>query len=347
MKSSQDQRNAIEELYKSGSISKEEYDEMIRIIEPEPTPKPDPNPKPQPTDKKPNNSLKIIGAVVAILIIGYGIKSFIGSRAEGEFAEENETAMSLAQSECDCEVSLLDEYLTDLVNLNNRIENNQLKYKSEARENLDEITNDLNSKKEASITCQDVEKNKEVLLNKYPPGTAKYNRLDSIYTVYLKSEKENSTGRYVALQEEIKQETSRYEELLEEKLGYESEDHKNAEAPAIESLVNNFFYYYNQATYNSINNAIFNYINLPFHFNGQSNLHVEQVTSIIMNERYSYSNYYYYVETSSADYKGKDGDMLLWKCKLRLTYSGYSDYQIYEVSVKVKDNKLSYLEIIR
>lgn len=31
MKSSQDQRNAIEELYKSGSISKEEYDEMIRI----------------------------------------------------------------------------------------------------------------------------------------------------------------------------------------------------------------------------------------------------------------------------------------------------------------------------
>lgn len=343
MKSSVDQRKAIEELYNSGSITKEEYDEMIRILDQEPQqdPKPDPKPIINPSENNTNKYLKILGSIVAIIIVGYAIKSFMGSKAEDELTLENEKAMSMAKIECDCEVTLLDEFLSELIHLNNRIENNQLKYKSEAREILDEITNELNSKKEASITCQDVEKNKEVLLNKYPTGTAKYNRLDSIYTVYLKSEKENTTGRYVSLQEEIKQETSRYEELLEEKLGYESEDQKNAEVFRVESLLNNFFYYYNQSSYNSLSNSIFNYINLPFHYNGQSGLDAERISNIFTNERYECNSCYYSVVSSTADYKGKDGELLIWRCRVNI-----GEFQSYDAIIKLKGDKISYFEIV-
>lgn len=343
MKSSGDQRKAIEELYNSGSISKEEYDEMLRILEPEskPDPKPDNKSILKPSENNTNKYLKILGAIVAIVLVGYGIKNFMGSKAEDELTLENEKAMSLAKMECDCEVTLLDEFLSELIHLNNRIENNQLKYRSEAREIYDELTEELNSKKETSTTCLDTEKSKSELFKKYPIGTKKYNRLDSIYLVYLNAEKENETGIYHGLQEELKLETARYEKLLEEKLGYESEDQKNEEVSRVESLLNNFFYYYNQSSYNSLSNSIFNYINLPFHYKGQSGLDAERITNVFTNERYECSSCYYSVVSSTADYKGKDGELLIWRCRVNI-----GEYQSYDAIVKLKGDKISYFEFV-
>ena len=343
MKSSQDQRNAIEELYKSGSISKEEYDEMIRILDPEPQPAPKPDPKPiiNPSENNTNKYLKILGAIIAIFIVGYAIKSFLGSKAEDELTLENEKAMSLAKMECDCEVTLLDEFLSELIHLNNRIENNQLKYRAEAREIYNELTEELNSKKETSTTCLETEKSKSELFKKYPIGTKKYNRLDSIYLVYLNVEKENETGTYQGIQEELKLETARYEKLIEEKLGYESEDQKNEEVSRVESLLNNFFHYYNQSSNNNLSNSIFNYINLPFHYNGESGLDAERISYILGNERNECNSCYYSVVSSTADYKGKDGELLIWRCRVNI-----GEFQSYDAIVKLKGDKISYFEIV-
>jgi hypothetical protein len=139
----------------------------------------------------------------------------------------------------------------------------------------------------------------------------------------------------------LKLETARYEKLLEEKLGYESEDQKNEEVSRVESLLNNFFYYYNQSSYNSLSNSIFNYINLPFHYKGQSGLDAERITNVFTNERYERSSCYYSVVSSTADYKGKDGELLIWRCRVNI-----GEYQSYDAIVKLKGDKISYFEIV-
>ncbi|MBM3185219.1 MAG: hypothetical protein FJZ67_02880 [Bacteroidetes bacterium] len=237
--------------------------------------------------------------------------------------------------------SLLIEFLSELIHLNNRIENNQLKYRAEAREIYDELTEELNSKKETSTNCLETEKSKSELFKKYPIGTKKYNRLDSIYLVYLNAEKENETGTYHGIQEELKLETARYEKLIEEKLGYESEDQKNEEVSRVESLLSNFFYYYNQSSDNNLSNSIFNYINLPFHYNGQSGLDVERISNIFTNERYECNSCYYNVVSSTADYKGKDGELLIWRCRVNI-----GEFQSYDAIIKLKGDKISYFEIV-
>jgi hypothetical protein len=212
VKSADDQIKAIEALYKTGSISKEEYNEMIRMVKPEDIPRV----YTEDTKAKfPYKKLGVLAGIFLVVFLVFFLLKGSNNNSEEEIAKENQIAQSLAKLECDCDVIRNQRLLISLKDLNGRIAKNQIALKSDAISEYKALIRerDLNTGL-IPKTCSNIADNKSQLFSKYAIGTPSHERLDSIYNDYLIKERQNLDGDYFEIDESIKIEMLRYEDLI-------------------------------------------------------------------------------------------------------------------------------------
>ena len=350
MKSIREQIEAIEELYRSGSISEEEYREMIHIVKPKVNTQPKPDYDESWSRYKRKVIIKTLAGIVIFIYVIYYLVNILNEQEVTNKEQDiiKQKALSLAKTTCECDLNFNEKYLNDLIDLNNNILKSKYFYRSEALKKYEEITN---SKKRKTglmkIDCFEIDNQLKVFFNNHSRGTLDYNRLDSIYKDLLNKERNNISGRNHKINQYIQKEIKKFERLIKDKIDFENENELNMESLNIKSILNQFFYYYNQVTpEQEFNNEIFNYTNLPINLNGNDNIDVQHLMEIIVKDRSQCLICYYNLGSELPEYKGKEGDKRIWAFKLKYNFEN-SEFEEYDAIVKIQENKIHFLEFIR
>ncbi len=340
MKSSQEQRKAIDELYQSGSISKQEYDEMIKILKGQEQDAPDQ------TDQPSFNSSKILlysllGVLLILLV--YGINKYLESQKELQFNQkERELILQIVQLESECRIMFNNSIINEIENINNDINLGKFSYRSLAREEFKKVieNNFESSMNSNSDSCRaKIEEMKSRLFSRYKIGTPKYNDLSDLYNKNL--EEQQSLTTFQNSIQHIENAKNEFESLLEEKIPFEDLADKSFITSNTVTALSLFFEYYNAILGGAENTgAIYNTVNLPLlNFKGNSNVDGEQLQSIIRNESVYNSNNYS-LDKSSIKFVRKENELYVWQFVLNQEYIG--ENSSIDATVKIFKSKISY-----
>lgn len=303
----EEQINMIQDLYNLGSITEQEYHEMLGVVEKEYENKtPAENPIEINKSKKKNFfNLKVLGGVFIILLaLGWGYKTFLKS-----VDTSDDEAQSYVQKICNCDQVTNDAEKSELEALNQKIINKKIKFQDEVDIQILRISEKRNMNSFSTETRKCNASNQAIqneLLLKYPIDSPKGKEFWANKDILYANKKDYSFDQY---RDNIK------EEIEQSKLNitFKSTTDRLVVTEKTKNQLDNFFRVYGRQGYFDANSWFTSEIDQYINSKNKTPDYVNELFIKYFNESESYEFTWI---PESLTFQDKQEELMIWTCKV-------------------------------